>query len=261
MSEVQATLTGSNLLPMSKRKATRISPKILVLYSLPKVGKTKALTELDNCMILDTEDGTGMYDCISLAVHSVPELKKFLQAVEKEGAARAAKGVTGDALYPYKYIAIDTIDAMEDLAETEATRKYKASSMAGKEFKESGTSVLELAHGLGYYYLREELLEIIKQVSMYCRHLILTVHVKEKLLDKKGEQVKSNDISLTGKLGSMVCAKADAIGYLYRQKNKETNEDVLMVSFETGENQVMGARQPYLAGQKFPFSWDKIYVD
>jgi hypothetical protein len=34
-----------------------------------------------------------------------------------------------------------------------------------------------------------------------------------------------------------------------------------MVSFETHESAVMGARQRYLAGQKFPFDWAKIFPD
>jgi AAA domain len=254
MSEI---LTVNAMLPTTRAKATRLSPRILVLYGLPKVGKTKVLTELDGCIILDTEDGVGMYEALSVPIRSMRELYKFIDAVEAEGVARAKQGIKGDALYPYRYIALDTLDMLEDFAETEATVKYKESTQ-GKDFK--GKSVLELAHGLGYWYLRTEVLEAIRRLSQVCRNLILNVHVKEKLLDKKGEQVKSNDIALTGRLGSMVCSKADAIGYMYREVDKN-GADHLKVSFATSEDQIMGARQPYLAGQKFDFDWSKIFID
>ncbi|MFZ8499111.1 hypothetical protein ACO1NC_14030, partial [Staphylococcus aureus] len=79
----------------------------------------------------------------------------------------------------------------------------------------------------------------------------------EKLIaTKDGAEVKVNDISLTGKLSSIVCSRADAIGYLYRTPKGE-----LRVSFQTYDGAVMGARQKYLAGQDIPFSWDTIYPD
>jgi AAA domain len=253
MSEI---LTKNVMLPAKVVKATRLSPKILVLYGVPKVGKTKVVTDLESCLIMDTEDGTAMYDCLSVPIRSIGELEKLRDAIIAEGEARAKSGVTGDALYPYKFGVIDTLDKLEEYAEIEATRKYKMSKLCAKEFKDSGSSVTELAHGAGYYYLREELLRAINMMAPLFKYLILNVHVKEKLLmDKKGEQVKVNDISLTGKLGSMVCAKADAIGYLSRDGDK------LKVSFETSEGHVMGSRQAHLAGKKFDFDWSRIYVD
>jgi hypothetical protein len=245
-------LTKGLVLPTAPVKATRLSPRILVIYGVPKVGKTQALTQLDGCLILDAEDGAAMYDCLRTPFRSMADVDALVKAIEEEGIKRAAAGFKGDDVYPYKFGALDTLDKLEEFAEIEATRKYKASSL-GKDFK--GASVLELAHGLGYYYLREEVLRAINKLATVFRYLILSVHVKEKLLDKKGEQVKVNDISLTGKLGSMVCAKADAIGYLSREGSK------MMISFETSEGHVMGARQAHLAGKKFDFDWTKIYID
>jgi len=248
---------GSVTLPTQKQEATRLSPHILVLYGLPKVGKTKVVTELNDCLILDTEDGTAMYECMSLKVENPADFYNIGGALNAAKKQNIAAGKTGNDVYPYKYLCVDTLDMLEDYAEKSATIKFKNNKGASKEFKESGETVLELPHGLGYHFLREEMMYMILSLSKFCQYLILNVHVKEKLLtDKKGDQVKVNDISLTGKLGSMVCAKADAIGYLYRDKDNK-----LMVSFQTSEGNVMGARQPHLAGQKFEFDWKKIYVD
>lgn len=200
-----ATLT----LPEGPVKASRISPKILVLYGLPKVGKTEVLAQLSDCLILDSEGGAEMYDTMRVPIGSTKDLYDVRQAIIKKGEQRAAEGKTGIEIFPYKYLALDTLDKIEEFAEVSATIKYKASTI-GKSF--TGKSVLELPNGGGYYYLRNEMSDIINDIAAVCPRLILITHVKEKLLNKGGEDVKVNDISLTGKLGSIICAKADAIG-------------------------------------------------
>lgn len=242
------------VLPEAPVAASRVSPKILILYGLPKVGKTEVLSQLDGCLTLDTEGGTDLYTMLKQHVNNARDFYDVIADVEAKGKARMAAGKTGADAFPYKYIAIDTIDELETFAEREATRLYK-DSVIGKSFK--GDSVLELPMGGGYYYLRQELTRMVDRMSAVCPRLILITHVKEKLLSKGGEDVKVNDISLTGKLGSIICAKADAIGYLSREVGKSN----LRVSFETFESTVMGARCKYLAGQKFDFDWNKIYVD
>lgn len=240
-------------------KATRIGPKILILYSLPKVGKTDQLVELakvKDCLIIDAEKphGTETYTTSAIRVDNMAQAKYVATVVDEMGRERAAQGKTGADLFPYQFIAIDTLDAIEDMAEWSATERYKASTI-GKTFKEK--SVLELPNGGGYYYLRNEVIEYINMYTARCPYLIITVHVKEKLIaTKEGVDVKVNDISLTGKLSSIVCAKADAIGYMSRNDKGD-----LMISFQTYDGAVMGARQKYLAGQKMPFSWETIYPD
>lgn len=47
-----------------------------------------------------------------------------------------------------------------------------------------------------------------------------------------------------GKLGDIICGEADAIGYVYRDKNKT------MISFEGGDNTIREARPLHLRGKK-----------
>ena len=237
--------------------AKRIGPKILILYSLPKVGKTSQLVELakvQDTLIIDLEQGTETYSTTAVQANSFTEIGDVVSQIMKVGGENAAAGKKGMDLFPYKFLALDTLDKLEDLAEAYATTKYKNSTI-GKSFK--GDSVLELANGGGYYYLRNAVVEMVDTLSSICPYLILIVHVKEKLmLDKNNMDVKVNDISLTGKLSSIVCAKADAIGYMYRNPKGE-----LRVSFQTFDGAVMGARQQYLAGKDMPFDWKTIYPD
>lgn len=237
--------------------ATRIGPKIAIFYSLPKVGKTKELTELaliEDCLIIDTESGTDTYETTAVKVTSVAAIYTVISDIMNEGGKRASAGKKGMDVFPYKFIALDTLDKLEDLVEPYATAKYKETAM-GKTFK--GNSILELPNGGGYYHMRLHMTQIIDDLAAVCPYLILIVHVKEKImLDKANMEVKVNDISLSGKLSSIVCAKADCISYIYRNPKGE-----LRMSFQTHDGAVMGARQRYLAGQDFPFSWETIYPD
>lgn len=243
------------VLPTEKSLASRVSPKILVLYSLPKVGKTKLLSELEGCCTLDTEDGTAYFDMVKIPITNADQIDEVFNAIMEEGRARAKAGKKGLDLFPYPYLAIDTADELEAMCEVSATKKYKE-GVIGKKFE--GKSVVELPNGGGYYYLRNELMEKIMLLTKVCKGLIIIAHVKDKVINKGGTEVSVKDLSFTGKISSMICAKADAIGYIYRNKD----EAVPMVSFETlEESSIMGGRCPHLAGKTFPFSWDKIYID
>lgn len=246
-------------LPTTAISRRRIDPKILILYGSKKVGKTKLLTELPNCLIVDGEEGTHIYDNVySVDVSSVSDIVDLKKQIQDAGVARAKEKKTGLDLFPYRYIALDTLDAMEDFCERAATAKYKQSTI-GKNF--TGSSVLSLDHGLGYGLLREEVIAVVKAMASVCPHLIVISHMKEKITNKGGNEVSSQDISLTGKLGQMVAAMADAIGYLYRKPKSGSDTDAMMVSFRNvGEGVTMGARQKHLAGQTFEFDWRRIYI-
>ena len=51
-------------LKKTKRKAISTNPKVMLLYGAPKVGKTTALSQLDDCLIIDTEGGANMVEDI-----------------------------------------------------------------------------------------------------------------------------------------------------------------------------------------------------
>jgi hypothetical protein len=191
---------------------------------------------------------------------SNPNSKRQMRLAAQE--ARKAAGKTGDDIYPYKYGVIDTIDKLEEYAVISATEKYK-SSVIGSKF--TGDSVIDLPMGAGWGLVREELLLRVGQLSEYFRHLIIISHVKDKYLDgkdsKDGNQVSILDLSLSGKLGAILSAKVDAIGYLYRgSKSKDEPYGQLMVSFATNDKSVMGSRYKHLAGKTVPFSWDTIFT-
>ena len=48
-------------LPTEKVKASRKSPKNMIIYGAPKIGKTTVLSQLDNCLIIDLDVNVAVY--------------------------------------------------------------------------------------------------------------------------------------------------------------------------------------------------------
>ena len=230
-------------LPKKKVKASRKSPKNMVIYGPPKIGKTTALSQLDDCLIIDLEDGSDMVDALKVQVGSLAELAEVGKAIMKEGK-------------PYKYIAIDTITKLEEWCEEEAKKIYTATPM-GKNFeqKNPGASVLSLPNGAGYLYLRIAYKKWIDRLNKLADHIILVGHLKDKMLEKKGKEVATKDLDLTGKIKSITCANADAIGYIYRE------DDATMVSFNSLDDVTAGSRCDHLKGETMPLQWSSIFID
>ena len=230
-------------LPKKVVKAARKSPKNMIIYGPPKIGKTTALSKLENCLIIDLEDGSDMVDALKIKVNSLAELAQVGQAIISEGK-------------PYKYIAIDTITQLEVWCEDEAKKMYQATPM-GKNFDQQnkGLSVLTLPQGAGYLYLRKAFMKWFFRLSKLADHVIFVGHLKDKYLTKNGKEVKANDLSLSGKLREITCANADAIGLVYR------GQETTKISFDSTNDDTAGSRCEHLRGLDAELDWSKIFID
>jgi hypothetical protein len=243
------------VLPTKKVVAEIKNPKNLIIFSKPKVGKTELLAGLENCLILDLEDGTDYVDAMKYKVRSVKEIKQVGQAIL-------------DAGKPYKYIAIDTITALEEMCIPLAEQLYSQTSMGKNWFTEGKpkyVSILNMPTGSGYPWLREAFTKVIDYIKTLAPHVILIGHVRDTVLEKNGTEVNALDIDLTGKLKRISTSNSDAIGYLYRKGNEN------IISFKTTDEVSCGARPNHLRNEEFVISemtdkglvthWDKIYVN
>jgi hypothetical protein len=230
-------------LPTAKVKASRSSPKTMIIYGPPKIGKTTMLSTLDNCLIIDLEDGSDMVDALKIKVNNLEELTEVGKEIMKNKR-------------PYKYVAIDTISKLEEWCEAEAKKLYMLTPM-GKNFdtKYPGMSILSLPNGGGYLYLRIAFQKWIDKLNMLADHVILVGHLKDKVIDKKGTEVVVHDLDLTGKLKQITCSRADAIGYISRDK------DETIISFDSLQDVTGGTRCPHLIGKTMPLVWSNIYID
>ena len=160
-------------LPTTKVKASRKSPKNMIIYGPPKIGKTTVLSQLDNCLILDLENGSDMVDALKIKVNNLKELANVGREIIKQGK-------------PYKYIAIDTISKLEEWCEAEAKQMYKLTAM-GKNFDKNneGLSILSLPNGGGYLYLRLAYKKWIDRLNLLADRIILVGHLRDKMLERK----------------------------------------------------------------------------
>ena len=120
------------MLKKVKRKVVSRNPKTMLLYGAPKVGKTTALSQLIDCLIIDTEGGADMIEGYIETVKNRDELIILLQ--------KAQKG------HDYKYVALDTIDKIADWAEKTVCAEEKV------------TAIADLSFGKGFALVREKVL-------------------------------------------------------------------------------------------------------
>jgi hypothetical protein len=238
----------SIILPTSKVKAARQNPKRIVIYSKPKTGKTTAYAGLENNLILDLENGTDFIDALKVKIGGLQELLDAGKAIKAAGC-------------PYDFITIDTVTALEEMIMPLAIKLYKATSM-GKNY--DGDNITTLPNGAGYLYIRQAFFQVLDFIDTLAPTIILSGHIKDKVVDDKGEMVMSANIDLTGKIKSLICAQADAIGYMYRKGNKT------ILSFKTNDEVTCGARPEHLRNEEVVISemidgvlttsWEKVFV-
>ena len=215
-----------------KRKVVSTNPSVLLLYGAPKVGKTTMLSQLDDCLIIDTERGSRMIEGYISEVSSRDELIETLIELKESKDVK------------YKYIALDTIDKVAEWAEKRVC-------------EEEGVSAIgDLAFGKGYGMVREKVTQTIEAFKEVTEHLNIIGHRKVAYAVTDGSTiVVPESIDLTGKLKNVIMSGADAIGYVYR------DEDELMVSFKANDAIEAGSRCPHLKGQEVKFEWKNIYKE
>ena len=238
----------SIVLPTKKVKKERVNPKRLIIYSKPKTGKTTAFAGLKNNLILDLENGSGYVEALKVKIDNLQELLDTGKAIK-------------EADKPYDYVTVDTVTALETMVMPLAIKLYRKTPM-GKNF--SGDDITALANGAGYLYIRQAFFQVLDFIDTLAPHIILSGHIKDKVVDDKGEMVMSANIDLTGKIKSLICANADAIGYMYRKGNQT------VINFRNNDGVTCGARPDHLRNTEIVISemnekgeikthWNKIY--
>ena len=242
------------VLPKEKIKAKVENPRFLIIFGKPKAGKTTLASKLDNNLIVDLEGGSEFLEALAVQARSVKDLGEIANAIRTEIKETGKK--------PYKYITLDNASRLEEICLSYAVQLYKATPM-GKTY--NGTDVRTLPNGSGYMYLQQAVRKVIDMFRDLCDNFILIGHLKDKMINKDGEEMSEMSLDLVGKLANIICGESDAVGYVYRKKN-ETR-----ISFEGGGNSVREARAPHLRGQNIVLAesddnnniithWDRIYL-
>lgn len=243
-------------LPTSKIPASTTNPKFLVLIGREKVGKTSALAQLDNNLIIDLEGGSTFVDAMAIQCRTISDLGKAASAI------RAKNKEVGHNFY--RHITIDNATSLEEICLGYAATLYRQQPV-GKNW--TGTDVRTLPQGSGYYYLRTAVLKVIDMFKELCDEFILVGHIKDTIVDdpSTGEELTERSLDLVGKLAGMVCRRCDGVGYMYRSGNE------VHIKFKADKNIAMGCRSDHLRNKDIVISemddetgvltthWDKIF--
>lgn len=243
-------------LPTSKIPASTTNPKFLVLIGREKVGKTSALAQLDNNLIIDLEGGSTFVDAMAIQCRTISDLGEAASAI------RAKNKEVGHNFY--RHITIDNATSLEEICLGYAATLYRQQPV-GKNWK--GTDVRTLPQGSGYHYLRTAVLKVIDMFKELCDEFILVGHIKDTIVDDPatGEELTERSLDLVGKLSGMVCRRCDGVGYMYRSGNE------VHIKFKADKNIAMGCRSDHIRNKDIVISemddetgvltthWDRIF--
>lgn len=249
-------------LPTTQQAPTKDVPSSLILFGLPKCGKTTIISELPNCLNIDVEKGSDFVLTMRLQppqdLGPVGIYNWFKQVV------KAIK----DAGRPYDFVAIETISYLDELSEWIGTYKY-CMSVQGKKFNrdEKGEildpdspdykSVHTLPDGAGYRYSRQvmtDIFDMCKDLGKICS--IFVCHVTDKYVVSKltNKEVRAVDLSLTGKVRNIYSRDVDAIGYVYQKGGS------VHISFKGDEEKLGGMRgNNHIQGYEGILDWKSIF--
>lgn len=243
-------------LPTERKQVENYNPNLIVLFGQPKSGKSSLMASLESNLIIDLENGYRALSVMCLQARSAKDLFEIAQAIKEK--------TKQDGKAPYKFITIDNATRLEELSLSYAAQLYRATPMGatwapklgadGKPVKDPKTNkivfdpkadVRNLPNGAGYLYLRNAIKSLINMFKPLCETLILVAHVKDKQIQKNGQEMTEFSVNLAGKTGDIICGEADAVGMVYREKNKT------FITFEGGGDTIREARPIHLRGKKF----------
>ena len=240
------------VLPTNKVPAKDTNAKFMILFGKEKTGKTSALAQLENNLIIDLEGGSTFIDAMAVQARTISDLGEIAQAI------RAKNNEIGHNFY--KHITIDNATDLEEICLSYAATLYKQQPL-GKNWK--GTDVRTIPNGAGWGYLREAVLKVIDMFRDLCDEFILVGHAKDKTVEIEGIEKSERSLDLVGKLSDMVCRRCDALGYMYRKGNE------VHISFAGGDDVAKGCRPLHIRNKDIVISemkddilithWDRVY--
>lgn len=261
------------ILATETRKPVFKNPRVQIIYSVPKAGKTTIISKLPNHLILELEPGGADY--IEGRIQEINKASEFNEVLTL---------IKNSPTKVCDYLVIDTITRLDEWSEIVGTYNYMMKPQ-GKKFNRENEdpngkmiyhtdirfeTVHSLGQGYGYQHSRQAMTEwydkFLELVTLEkVSYVILLAHVKDKLVESRnGDSVETIDINLTGKVKSIYASKVDAIGHFYRENGKG------YISYNNEYKVACGGRCPHLDGsiqvsekledKSVKVDWSKIYL-
>lgn len=242
--------------PNTVNPAKRINPRFLFFYGKEKTFKTTIAAQLPySYLCVLQHEGAGA-DYIEYKGHTFGSLDEFEKALPTlRGWYKEGK---------FKYLVIDTADALVSWLENRATDRY--GKTVNKEKVGLVATVLEIGYGKGTDMLAQMLKDLWAELLTCCDGLVMIGHCKS--FEKTEQVTEAKDIDLPGKLRNLVAYRACATAYCFLRE--ENGVKKAWFTFEPSDKVNGGARIPRLAGKrlcvgemkegKLVADWSGIYL-
>ncbi len=226
------------------KKGTLENPRVIIIFSFPKVGKTEALTKLKDNYIFDFDNSLGFYDAIGESYSLTDDPIKVLTKFNKDFTELLAYVKENGK---FQFTTIDTVTSFYDkLANTIAIINY---NKAKSENKPLDFDITTLEYGIGYTYKRDAVKKLITKVSKIAETVIVIAHISDKSVNKDSGGIEVADMDLEGKLKNVLALSTDAIGLFYRKKDNTNN-----IKFVHNNSITTGSRIKRLRGKDITVS-------
>lgn len=209
----------------------------LLIFGLPKTGKSSLISGLPNSLTLMFEDNADIIEGYKVKVDSKDTLVSILKELKEDKR--------------FKYIVFDTITNMSDIVIDIAEKKY-SETILGKSWYTDGKakykSLENLPMGAGYKFIKEAYIDIFNYIKAIGKIPVAIGHLKTSRRDNTEAIVHELDISTS--IRNIISANFSAIGYVYRSNDGTKN----ILSFKTGGDILAGTRNKELANKEFVIS-------
>jgi len=199
-----------------------------LIYGPPKVGKTTFVATFPDALIIEAEPGGADYVEGWIAeVRSLDELRLLWKELKQRAESND---------FPWKTIALDTIDAIADWLMDEIALEFGRKDLIGPS----------QAFGAEWAKLRASVLDVVKQFAVFPAGLVIVAH-------SKGDSEKAT-VNLPGKLARALMAAVNNIIFLTINDNGER------VCITAPSPMIeAGSRDPYLLRiSPFPPSYNEL---
>lgn len=128
-------------LPRKPVPAETQSPRKILIFGPPKIGKTSLLCGLEGNLNIDLERGSSSQEMVRIEANSLEELIEVGKAIKVQNEKEGKK--------IYNSISLDTVSKLEEYSWQLATKNYK-NSLVGKNFTGDSNALKQLPKGAGY---------------------------------------------------------------------------------------------------------------
>jgi hypothetical protein len=230
-------MAGIDLLALEPTKISRnLRGKFLLVYGLPKTGKTTLLSKLPHSLILAFEAGTNaLNNAYVQPIKKWTDAKAVLRELKKEAVQEK-----------FHFIGVDTADIAWGLCEKYICQQNQVQNLA------------EIPWGKGYALCKQEFEDYFRDIAQLGYGICFVSHSTEKTMkDEKGNDYISLAPALPSRPYDIVNKMVDIIGYIRAIKDNETGESKTYIFLRGDDRFIAGSRFKYIE-PRIEFNYESL---